>query len=92
MNSIAALAVRLGNPSGSTTGVKPKALSGAVLQQRQEISANLGKSCLWGKQAIPKTPKFRHLRLMGIVFGTRGLVELKWASPKGPFGGLAKRP
>jgi hypothetical protein len=30
------------------------ALTGAVLQQRQEITADLGKSCQKGKQAIPK--------------------------------------
>jgi hypothetical protein len=55
-------------------GAGRKRLTGAVLQQRREIAAALGKSSLLGKQAIPKTPKFRHLRLMGIVFGTRGLA------------------
>src|SRR6185312_8833137 len=55
-------------------------------QQRQEITAALAKSCLRRKQAIPKTPKFRHLRLMGIVFGARGL-----AGPKTAFAKVAIR-
>jgi hypothetical protein len=54
--------------------VIPEGLTGAVLQQRREIAAALGKTSLLGKQAIPKRPKFRHLSLMGIVFGTRGLA------------------
>jgi hypothetical protein len=54
--------------------VLPEGLTGAVLQQRREIAAALGKTSLLGKQAIPKRPKFRHLSLMGIVFGTRGLA------------------
>jgi hypothetical protein len=57
-------------------GVAPEALTDAVLQQRQEITAALGKSSLRRKQAIPKRPKFRHLELVRIVFGTRGLALL----------------
>jgi hypothetical protein len=38
-----------------------------------------GKSSLRRKQAIPKGPKFRHLSLVRIVFGTRGLAAF-WGS------------
>jgi hypothetical protein len=80
-------AIRQGAKNGA-----PEGLTGAVLQQRREIAAALGKTSHLGKQAIPKRPKFRHLTLMGIVFGTRGLASLKVASPKGPFGGSKLRP
>jgi lipopolysaccharide export system permease protein len=62
--------------------VAPEALTDAVLQQREKIAAALGKSCLKRKQAIPKRPKFRHLKGVRIVFGTRGLATLGEASPE----------
>jgi hypothetical protein len=75
MGSIAALAERRqASASGGRKTALPEGLTGAVLQQRREIAAALGKTSLLGKQAIPKTPNFRHLRLMGIVIGTRGLA------------------